>query len=334
MFGVGGVHAGDVHEIGDDCRRRRFGTGTLAIVERRADRIALDQDRVHRPLDVGDQPFGGDQGRMHAQFDALGGAFGDAEQLDAVAELFSVPDVGRVELADAFDVRLLEAHRVAESNRRHDAELVRGVHALDVEGRIGLGVAEALRFLEHRGKGQTLVAHLGENEVGGAVDDAGDPLDAVGGETFAQCLDDRDAASDGGLESDHHALFLSSGKNLVAVPGEQGLVGGDHVFAIGDRLQYEFPGDPVAADQLDDDVDLRVADHRKGVVGHPAVSTGELPDPFAVLVGNDTDLNGAAGAAGDFFSVTLENGVSTATDGADPEKSNVDRFHSAVTSKK
>ncbi len=51
-------------------------------------------------------------------------------------------------------------------------------HAFDVEGRIGLGVAEALGFLEHYFKVQALVAHLGQDEVGGAVDDAGNPLDA------------------------------------------------------------------------------------------------------------------------------------------------------------
>ena len=107
-------------------------------------------------------------------------------------------------------------------------------------------------------EGQALVAHLGEDEVGGAVDDAGDPLDAVGGEALAQRLDDRDAAGHRRLEGDHHALLLRGGEDLVAVHGEQRLVGGDHVLAVGDGLQHQFLGDAVAADQLDDDVDLRV----------------------------------------------------------------------------
>jgi hypothetical protein len=55
---------------------------------------------------------------------------------------------------------------------------------------------------------------------------------------FAQRLDDRNAAGDGGFESDHHAFFLRGGKNLVAMLGQQGLVGGHHVLAIGDRLQH------------------------------------------------------------------------------------------------
>ena len=80
-----------------------------------------------------------------------------------------------------------------------------GVDAFDVEGRIGLRVAQALRVFQHLIEPGTLFAHLGQDEVAGAVDDAGDPLDAVGGQAFAQRLDDRDAAGHGGLEGHHHA---------------------------------------------------------------------------------------------------------------------------------
>jgi hypothetical protein len=150
---------------------------------------------------------------------------------------------------------------------------------------------------------------------------------------FAQRLDDRDAAGDSGFESDHDALFLGSSKDLVAVLGEQGLVGGDHVLAVVDRLQHEDPGDVTAADQFDDDVDLGIADDGKSVVGHPAGAAGELPGPFEIAIGNDADLDRATGPARDLFSVALEHRVGAATDGADAEKSNVDRFHRAVRSK-
>ena len=40
--------------------------------------------------------------------------------------------------------KLAELHRDAEGERGEDCQLVRGVDALDVEGRIGLGVAAAL----------------------------------------------------------------------------------------------------------------------------------------------------------------------------------------------
>jgi hypothetical protein len=56
------------------------------------------------------------------------------------------------------------------------------------------------------------------------VDDAGNPFDTVGGEALAQRLDDRNAAGDGGFESDHHAFFLRGGKNLVAMLGSKALL--------------------------------------------------------------------------------------------------------------
>ena len=41
--------------------------------------------------------------------------------------------------------------------------------------------------------------------------------------------------------------------------GEQRLVGGDDVLAVGDRLEHERARRLDAADQLDDDVDVRIA---------------------------------------------------------------------------
>jgi hypothetical protein len=67
-----------------------------------------------------------------------------------------------------------------------------------------------------------------------------------------------------------------------------------------------------------------------GVVVTRQVRPGDAAGPFEIAVGNDTDLYRAAGAARDFFSVALEYRVGAATDGADAEKSNVDRFHRAV----
>ena len=49
----------------------------------------------------------------------------------------------------------------AEGEAGQDRELVRGVEAADVEGRIGLGIAEPLRFLQAVVEGQPLLAPCG-----------------------------------------------------------------------------------------------------------------------------------------------------------------------------
>ena len=190
MVGIGGGEAGDVDQVGDHRRRRRLGARALAVVERRADRIALHHHRVHRALDVGDQAPRRNQRGMDAQLDAAGTArarrapLGDREQLDPVAELLGVGDVGRLQVDDALDVRLRELHRNAERDRADDRRLVRGVDAGDVERRVGLGVAEPLRLGERGREVDPLLAHLREDEVGRAVDDPGDPFDPVRGQAL------------------------------------------------------------------------------------------------------------------------------------------------------
>src|SRR5476649_1508491 len=272
---IGRGQARDVDQVGDDGRRGRLGAGALAVVQRGADGVALHQHRVHRPFDVGDQALGRDQRRMHAQFDALGavdgGTLGDAQQFDAVAQLLGVADVDGVEFRDAFHIGFVELHRDAEGDGRHDGGLVRGVDALDVEGRIGFRVTQLLRLFQRRVEVQALVAHLGQDEIGGAVDDPGQPLDAVGRQALAQRLDDGDAAGHRRLEGHHHALFLGGGEDLVAMHGQQRLVGGDDMLAVGDGLQHQFARQLVAADQLHDDVDVRVVDDLEGVVNDPDI---------------------------------------------------------------
>ena len=124
-----------------------------------------------------------------------------------------------------------------EREAREDRGLLRGVVALDVGGRVGLGVAEALRVGEHVLELGALGVHAVEDVVGRAVDDAHDPLHAVAGERVAQRPDDRDRAGRGGLVVDLRADLVGGVEDLGAVGGQQRLVGGHDVGAGVDRLQ-------------------------------------------------------------------------------------------------
>ncbi len=263
---------------------------------------------------------------MHAQLDAVLGAARDAQQLDAVTQFLGVLHVLAGELRDALGVGAVELHRDAEGDRRQDGELVRGVDALDVEGRVGFGVAQPLRFLQHVVEGRALVAHLGQDEVAGAVDDAGQPLDAVGGEALAQRLDDGDAARHRRLERHHHATGLRRGEDLVAVLGDQMLVGGDHVLAVGDRLQHQFARWLEPADQFDHDVDFRVVDDVERV-GRQRQVAGQRTGFFQVAHGRAHHADFAPGAAGDFFGIAAQHGERAATDSAQAQQADVDGFH-------
>ena len=218
-------------------------------------------------------------------------------------------------------------HRDTKGNGGHDGELVAGVVAFHVKGRVGFGVAQCLRFFQHVGKVGTLLAHFAEDEVGRAVDDAGQPFDTVGRQAFAQRLDDGDAASYSRFERHHHAFFLRAGKNFVAVYRQQLFVGGNHVLAVGNSLQYQLFGHGVATDQLYHDVHIGVVDHGKRIGHHGDVGADQLTGLLYIAAGSNSQADVAAGTAADFFRVTLQYGGDTATDCSHPHQANIDRLH-------
>ena len=141
-----------------------------------------------------------------------------------------------------------------EGEAREDRRLLRGVVALDIGRRVGLGVAERLRLGEDVAEVGSLGVHAVEDVVRRAVDDAHDALHAVAGERVAQRADDRDGAGGGGLVVHLRADLVGRIEDLGTVGRQQRLVGRDDVRAGVDRLQQVGPGRLDAAHELDDDV--------------------------------------------------------------------------------
>lgn len=76
-----------------------------------------------------------------------------------------------------------------------------------------------------------LAAHLGEDKVGGAVEDALDVVDLVGAQALVQRPDDGDAAADACLKQQLDPVFVGQLQQLGALLGDQLLVGGDDALA-------------------------------------------------------------------------------------------------------
>ena len=109
-------------------------------------------------------------------------------------------DVGAVMAGDALVVHVAGDHRGAERDGGDDGGLGPGVVALHVGGGVALGVAQLLRLGQGVGVGDARLGHPREDVVGGAVDDAHHPADALPHQRLAQRPDDRDAAGHGRLE--------------------------------------------------------------------------------------------------------------------------------------
>ena len=199
--------------------------------------------------------------------------------------------------------------------------------ALNVESRVGFGIAEALCLGQRIGERQPLLAHLGQDVVGGPVDDAGDPFDMVCRQPFAQRLDDRDAAGHRGLERDHHALFARPGKDFVAVLGQQLLVGRDHVLAMIDGGQHQVLGDAGTADQFDHDVDIRMGRDHAGIADNLDAVADNFARPGNIEIGRHFQHDRTPGTPADFFRIAFENGRGAAADRADAHDAYIDRLH-------
>ena len=96
-------------------------------------------------------------------------------------------------------------------------------------------------------------------------------------------------------------------------------------------LQHQLPGRRVAADQLDDDLDLRVVHHREGVVAD-APDLLEPGDAVGLVLARRGvgDLDAAPGAPRDLPGVAGEHRHRAAADGTQAQQSDLDRFHTSL----
>ena len=120
-------------------------------------------------------------------------------------------------MGDALRGHLIGIHLAAKSQRGQNADLAAGVRALNVGRGIPLGIAIVLGLLQRVLKGQARPDHAGQDIVGGAVQDARDLGEFIGGEALTDGADDRDTAAHAGLKQVADVVLLGQLKQLIAM---------------------------------------------------------------------------------------------------------------------
>ena len=269
---------GRVDQVAQHGAGRRETARAAAVEHEVAHGRALDEHRVEAVAHGGQRMLSRHHRGVHTHAHLI--AFrpvpllGDGQQLDDVAHLGGVVDVGPGDVGDALVGHVAGHHSHAEGDRGDDRGLGGGVVALDVGGGIALGVAQALRFAQGVGVGGAALGHAREDVVGRPVDDPHDPVDALAGERLPQRPDHGDSAADRGLEQQVDAGVVGRCEQLGAHIGEQLLVGGDDRLAGFDRVERQLPGRLDPADDLHDHVDAGVRHHAGRVVGEHPVRQG------------------------------------------------------------
>jgi len=147
---------------------------------------------------------------------------------------------------------------------------VGAVGTVDIQCRVGFGIALFLRLRKRLAEVQVVLCHVGQDVVACAVEYAVDRVDTVGRQSRSQREHYRNAAGAARLKGDAFFRLARRGEQLGAMLGKQGLVGGNDVFAGGKHLQQQIFGDRGAAYKLHGDIDGVVIKEPAKVVGeHP-----------------------------------------------------------------
>ena len=203
---------------------------------------------------------------MHALLDAVVGALGHAQQLDAEAEFVGGEEIGERDGFDAFHRNGAGVDAAAEGERGENGQFVGGVEAADVEGRVGLGIAQALRFGEAELERHPFGLHARQDVVAGAVENAADARDRIARQPFAQGLDDRHAAADRRFIGERDAAALGQLRQFDAMRRQHRLVRGDDMQPASERGFHRLEGGTVgAADQFHEKIDLAALGQLNGI---------------------------------------------------------------------
>ena len=318
----------DIHEIANNSGCRRTRAGPRSFKDCAADEIAIGDNGVERSLDMIDRRVGRHHARMHPLLDHVAVDRGDAQQLDAEPEFLGKTNVQGRDAADTLDVHRLEIDFGAERQRGQDRQLVGGIDAVDIKARISLGETELLRFGEDVFEGAAGIAHLSENVVTGAIENAVDPLDSVRRQSLAEGLEDRDTTGNRGLAIKRHAGFFGQQSQFIAVVGDQCLVGGDDMLAGGERFLGQGLGDAVGtADQFDHDINVVGPGQIKRVVV-PAISVERHASVTALgACRNAGDFDRHASAPGKDVGVVADHLDGRRADGAEARDPDPDPAH-------
>ena len=260
------------------------------------------------------------QGRRDVELQSFRDQLGHCQELDAVAQFAGVAHVGHVHRVDARPRDEFPIDPGGKGQVSENGQLLRSVAAVDIHGRIGLGVAQPLRLGQGIGIGLAAILHLREDEVAGAVEDSVNRLDLVGHERLVDGRDDRNPAAHGGLEGDRPADAPGAIEKLAAMFRQQGLVRRDDVLAALQDLEHDGAIGLEAADKLHDRLDLRIIEDRRQLGGQKPGRRRNIAGTSQVRIDNPHQFHLSADLAGNAIRVFQQKSCHAGADG--PETNN------------
>ena len=162
---------------------------------------------------------------------------------------------------------IIDRHLGMECERGKDRDLRRGIMTFDICSRICFSESESLRFLQDILVLGALFIHLGQDVVGGSIDDTHHARDAVAYDRFTERPKDRDRTTYCCLVIEVYAIGTCGSEYLCAVCGKERLIGSDNRLLRIERLQDQRASRLDPTHDFDDDRNARICDDRWEIGG-------------------------------------------------------------------
>src|SRR5580704_6511894 len=113
--------------------------------------------------------------------------------------------------------------------------------AIDVEGRVSLGKAFGLGFLQSFCEVDAIFSHASEDVIAGTIENATDALNLVSSQPAAQGANDGNTTADAAFKFQSDILRRSSFHETEAMRRQQGFIGGHHMLSPAQGVPHECP---------------------------------------------------------------------------------------------
>ena len=123
-------------------------------------------------------------------------------------------DILRRDVPYALDRYFSKDRKESVGQQTENGGLVGGIDAVNVQTIIRFGITELLGLLQRSLKVGSILCHLGEDVVGGPIDDAVQSQELVGDQALPEGFKDGDTSRDAGFKIDRGFCFLGQRKQF------------------------------------------------------------------------------------------------------------------------
>ena len=242
---------------------------------------------------------------------------GHGQQLNDKAELSAEIDVHYLQGVYTPYGNSIEVDGPGKGQCGENGELMGGISAGYVEGRVGFRETRSLGVPESILVGFSFANHFGKDEITGPVHNPVQRVYPVCRESARKGLDDGDTPGAGCLEGKRFPGPPGGVEDFRAVMGKEGFIGGDHMLARFEALQDYLPGNCRASYEFDDDIYRFVPEDFLQVFRNQIRIDSLVPGGCRTRPGyNGQEPEVETGSPGNFLPFTGELGDHCSSDGA------------------